>query len=150
MSNLETPQYFTLVGGEASSFSFAICRSDGAVVVIPQNILGNFFFNSFKEKVAPVFNKAFGNLLNIRNHILLQLDLECGNISEEYFDKEESKYLTEIEKPSFENLKEEVKILFDFTKLPLDSEDISEILNCPVDDAEKALKNYMENRDAGT
>jgi hypothetical protein len=110
--------------------------------VIPQNVPENFYFNSFREKVAPVVNKAVENLMNIRNHLLLQLDLECGNISEEYFDKEEPKYLSEMEQIPFEKLKEEVKVLFDFTSLPLDSEDISEILNCSIDDAEKALKYY--------
>ena len=82
--------------------------------------------------------------MSIRNHLLLQLDLEYGNISEEYFDKEEPKYLTEVEDIPFEKLKKEIKVLFGFTNLPLDSEDISEILNCSVDDAEKALKNYLD------
>ena len=95
------------------------------------------------EKIAPVFTKSIRNLLNTRNHLLLQLDLECGNISEEYFDKEESKYLSEIEKIPLEKLKEEIKLLFGFTNLPLDSEDISEILNCPVDDAEKVIHQYI-------
>ncbi|MDR1256669.1 MAG: hypothetical protein LBJ86_02870, partial [Spirochaetaceae bacterium] len=89
-----------------------IYRSDDDAVTIPRDVLGEWYFNSFRKKVAPVFNKAVKNLLNIRNHLLLQLDLECGNISEEYFDKEESNYLTETGKISFEKLREEVKILF--------------------------------------
>jgi hypothetical protein len=144
MFNLEEPLYFPIFGGEASFTSLGIvCQNDGTVVVIPQNVLGNLYFDFFREKIAPVFNKAIGNLLNIRNHLLLQLDLECGNISDECFDKEEPKYLTEIEKIPFEKLKEEIRILFCFTHLPLDSEDISEIINCSVDDAEKALTNYI-------
>jgi hypothetical protein len=118
-------------------------------VAIPQNVLGNLYFNSFKKKIAPVINKAVRNLLNIRNRLLLQLDLECGNISEEYFEKEEPKSLTEIENVSFEKLKEEIGIILDFVRLPLDAEDLSEILNCSIDDAEKALKYYMEYRHAG-
>jgi hypothetical protein len=112
--------------------------------VIPQDVLENFYFNAFKEKITPVFTKTISNLLRIRNHLLIQLDLECGNISEEYFDKEEPKYLSEIEKIPLEKLKEEVKVLFSFTNLPFDSGDISEILNCSVDDAEKALRNYLD------
>jgi hypothetical protein len=81
--------------------------------------------------------------MNIRNHLLLQLDFECGNISQEFFDKEESKYLSGIEKIPFEKLREQVKVLFGFTNLALDSGEISEILNCSVDDAEKALKYYI-------
>jgi hypothetical protein len=34
-------------------------------------------------------------------------------------------------------------MLLGFTNLPLDSEDVAEILNCSVDDAEMALKNYL-------
>jgi hypothetical protein len=144
MFNLEEPLYFPITGTENSFSSFSIiCRNDGAVAVVPQNVLGNLYFNTFREKITPVFKKAVENLLNIRNHLLLQLDFECGNISEEYFDKEESKYLTETEKISFEKLKEETQMLFGFTNLPLDSEDISEILNCPINDAEKVLKNYL-------
>jgi hypothetical protein len=144
LSNSETPLYSMLGGGEFSYLGFAmVCRSDGATMVIPQNVLGNFYFDSFKNRFDPVFSKAIKNLLNIRNHLLLQLDLECGNISEEYFDKEEPKYLTEIEKSSFEKLNEEIRMLLSFTHLPLDSEDISEIFNCSIDDAEKALTNYL-------
>lgn len=145
LSNSEIPQYFMLGDGEFSYLGFTmICRSDGVAMVIPQNALGNFYFDSFRNQFAPVFNKAVSNLMSIRNHLLLQLDLEYGNISEEYFDKEEPKYLTEVEDIPFEKLKKEIKVLFGFTNLPLDSEDISEILNCSVDDAEKALKNYLD------
>ena len=132
---------FSVIEGEIPYPSYAvICRSDGAVAVIPHNVLGNFYFNTFKEMIAPVFTKSIKNLLNIRNHLLLQLDLECGNISEEYFDKEEPKYLSEVKKVPFDKLKEEIKLLFNFTNLSFDSSDISEILNCPVDDIEKVLK----------
>ena len=101
------------------------------------------YFNYFKEKIAPVFTKTIRNLLNTRNHLLLQLELECGNISEEYFDKEEPKYLSEIEKIPLEELEKEIKLLFGLTNLPFDAADISEILNCPVDDAEKVINQYI-------
>jgi len=112
--------------------------------VIPQDVLENFYFNGFREKITPVFTKTIGNLLRIRNHLLMQLDFECGNISEEYFDKEELRYLSETEKIPLEKLKEEVKVLFSFTNLSFDSGDISEILNCSVDDAEKVLRYYLD------
>ena len=98
---------------------------------------------TLKEMITPVFAKTIRNLLNIRNHLLLQMDLECGNVSEEYFDKEEPKYLSEVEKIPLEKLKEEIKVLFGFTDLPFDSVDISEILNCSIDDAEKAINQYI-------
>ena len=140
-SIIEEQFHFPVTGGEIPYISCAvICRSDGAVAAIPHNVLGNLYFSSFKEKVAPVFTKSISNLLNIRNHLLLQLDLECGNISEEYFDKEEPKYLSEVKKIPFDKLKEEIKLLFNFTNLSFDSSDISEILNCPVDDVEKVIK----------
>ena len=152
MINFNELPYFPVIGGDFSYLSFnLIYRNDGAVAVIPQNVLGNFYYNSFKKKVAPVFNKALKNLLNIRNHLLLQLDLECGNISEEYFDKEETKYLTGIADFPVEKLKEEIEVLLDFSTFPLDSEDISEILNCSVDDTEKVLQNILTRiNNAGT
>jgi hypothetical protein len=140
-SGINNQLQFSVVGGEIPYFSYAIiCRSDGAVAAIPHDILGNLYFNTFRNKVAPVFTKAIKNLLNIRNHLLLQLDLECGNISEDNFDKEESKYLSEVNKIPPEKLKEEINLLFNFTNLPFDSVDISEILNCSVDDVESAIK----------
>jgi len=139
----ETVMYNFIVNSSFNSFG-VIYRSDGAAAVISQNVFENLHFSYFKEKVAPVFTKSIRNLLRIRSHLLLQLDFECGNISEEYFDKEEPKYLSEIEKIPFEKLKEEVKVLFSFTNLPFDSGDISEILNCSVDDAEKALRYYLD------
>ena len=147
VSSIEKPMQFS-VGGEASFFnsifnSVVIYRSDGATAIISRSVLDNLYLDYFKKKITPVFAKAIRNLLNIRNHLSLQLDLECENISEDYFDKEEPKYLSEVEKIPLEKLKEEIKVLFGFTNLPFDSEDISEILNCTVDDAEKIIHQYI-------
>jgi hypothetical protein len=136
---------FMLGGGDFSCLGFTmVYRSDGVVTATLQNVLENFYFNAFRNRFVPVFTKAVKNLWNIRNHLLLQLDLEYGNISEEYFDREESKYLTEIEKISPSELKDEINVLLSFTELFFDSGDISEILNCSVDDAEKALTDYLD------
>jgi hypothetical protein len=120
-----------------------ICRSDGRTMVIPQNTMGNAYFNYFSEQISPFFKKAVGNLLNMRKHLALQLDLEYGNITEEYFLEEEKNCLPEVEKIPFENLKKEVGLLYKFTNLPLDSEEISGILNCSIDDAEKAIRKVL-------
>jgi len=144
-SGINKSLQFSVIRGEISYNSYTvICRSDGVVAAIPQDVLGNLYFNIFMEKIAPVITKTLKNLLKIRNHLLLQLDLECGNISEEYFDREEPKYLTKIENTPLEKLKEEIKILFNFTNLPFDSGEISDIFNCSVDDAEKILKYYLD------
>jgi hypothetical protein len=142
--NIDNPLQFSVAEGNVSLLSLNITfRHNGAVAVIPQDVLGNLYFNTFREKITPVFTKTISNLLNMRNHLSLQLDLKCGNISEEYFDQEEPRYLSEVEEISLEQLKEETKVLFGFTNLPFDSEDISEILNCSVDDAEKAISQYL-------
>ena len=117
---------------------------DDAEAIFSRNDLENRFFDYIREEIAPVFTKTIRNLLNTRNHLLLQLDLECGNISEEYFDREEPKYLSEIEEIPLEKLKEEIKLLCSFTNLSFDSDDISEILNCSIDDVEKVIKNYPD------
>jgi hypothetical protein len=92
-----------------------------------------------EDKLIMLLSKTIINLLNRCNHLSLQLDFECGNISKDYFDKEEPKYLLQAENITHEELIEDIKILFDFTKLPLDSNDISKILNCSVDEAEKVI-----------
>jgi len=131
-------------GSVSQEIGTLIEEASDSKTLVPQDVLENFYFNAFRERITPVFNKTISNLLRIRNHLLMQLDLECGNISEEFFDKEEPKYLSEIEKIPLEKLKEEVKVLFSFTDLPFDSGDISEILNCSVDDAEKVLRYYLD------
>ncbi|MDR1787998.1 MAG: hypothetical protein LBR16_06075 [Treponema sp.] len=144
VDNSGVPLYSLLGDGEFSYISCnVILRSDGAAMVIPQKHVENCLFNHFDGVIAPVFTQAIGNLLKIRDHLRLQLDLECGNISEEYFDKTESLYLTEAKKTSLDRLKEEVRILLGFTHLPLDAEDIAEMLNCSMHDAEAVLKNYI-------
>ncbi len=135
---------FVIPDSSASQEIGTLVEEADSKTVIPQDVLENFYFNAFREKITPVFTKTISNLLRVRSHLLLQLDFECGNISEEYFDKEEPKYLAEIEKIPFEKIKEEVKALFSFTNLSFDSGDISEILNCSVDDAEKALRYYLD------
>jgi hypothetical protein len=143
--NTEERLHFRAGGADRSFFSFGVIyRNDGLSMTISQNILSGLYFDSFRKRIAPVFTKAVKNLLNIRDHLLLQLDLECGNISEEYFDKKESQYLTDVEKTPPDVLKQQVRVLLGFTNLVLDSEDISEILNCSVDDAEKVIKNYLD------
>jgi hypothetical protein len=116
------------------------------MTISPQNF-STLYYSSFKGTVAPVFNKAITNLLNIRDHLALQLDLECGNISEDYFDKEERKYLSETNKIPFDKLNKEVRLLYELSNVPLDAEDISEILNCSFDDAEIAVRNYIGKED---
>ena len=120
-----------LLANTEHTYSLVVCASQW---VSPQAVETAFF----SEKVKAVFRKSIQNLLKIRNHLLLQLDLECGNISEEYFDQEEPKYLSEIENTPLEELREEIKLLLEFVGLPLTLDDVSEILNCSLGDAEKA------------
>lgn len=102
------------------------------------------------NEIIPVFNKAVMNLLKVRDHLLLQLNLEYGNISEKDFEREESAYLRETEKIPLEKLQEEVRILL-AAGSQLDALDISEILNCPIDDAEQAIDHYVTRfKHAGT
>jgi len=120
-----------------------ICRSDGLTAVFPQNSLGNAYFFYFAKQVSPLFKKAITNLSNIRKHLALQLDLECGNISEEYFAEEEKTCLLETEKIPFDELKKEVDLLYLLSNMPLDSEEVSGILNCSIGDAERAIRSVL-------
>ena len=134
---------FSNSGGFSYTSFSVICRSDGATGVIPQDVLNNLYFRYYTELVSPLFQRAIKNLLNTRKHLALQLDLEFGNISEEYFNSEEKTCLFEAEKIPFDKLREEVNLLFKLSKMALDSEEVSGILNCPVDDAEKAIRNLL-------
>jgi hypothetical protein len=118
-----------------SAFIVVHRHNDNAIFITQPCTFENFYHNP----LIPVFKKAIKNFLNTRKHLALQLDFECKNISEEYFLEEQDKCLFESEKIPFDELKEEVDLLFRYSDIALDAEEVSNILNCPIDDAEKAI-----------
>jgi hypothetical protein len=127
---------------ECSIFTVFCRNDDNTIIIVQQDTIENFY----RKSLTPIFNKAIRNLLNTRKHLALQLELECGNISEEFFLEEEDKYLLETEKIPFDELKKEIDLLFRFSDMALDAEEVSNILNCPIEDAEKAInKLYIES-----
>jgi len=144
---VKQPICYHTVDGKQTITSVCICYGDGSAMLVSQNDLKDFYLHTIKKEIAPVFNKVIKNLTNIKNHLLLQLDLACENITEEYFDKEESNYLMEAENIPFEQLRKEINTLLSMTNIPLDSEEISEVLNCSINDAERIIYYIINNKD---
>jgi hypothetical protein len=132
--------YFSSIG---EPFVSLIFWSSGYIYNISRDVCKEIYLNTSNETATTLLKKAIRNLLNIRNHLALQLDLECGNISEDYFEKEENKYLTEVEQIPLPDLYEEVSMLLRLSNMPLDAEEVSGILNCSIDGAEAAIKNFI-------
>jgi hypothetical protein len=112
----------------------------GVLGVFQLNDFNQYYFSLVKDTIAPVFNKVITNLLKKKDFLALQLNHEFGNIDEKDYLDEEAKYLSEPQKLSIEKLKNEIEILYHFSNKILDSEELSEALDCSIDDAENALR----------
>jgi hypothetical protein len=96
-----------------------------------------------KREVAPVLNKAITNLVKRKEHLALQLNYEFGNISEDEYEKQEEEYLDEPDEIPVKELKRHIRLLFEFSNVFMDAENVSEAFNCRLDIAEKALQELM-------
>jgi hypothetical protein len=123
-----------------TSVNWIIAKKDGDITLIHENELNNIYFDIFKGKIAPVFNKVITNLKKQKEHLALQLNFEFGNISEEEFNKLEENYFVKPEEISVQKLKQDINTLFAFSSVFMDSEEISEAFNCKIDTAEEALQ----------
>jgi hypothetical protein len=77
-----------------------------------------------------------------KEYLAAQLNFEFGNISEDEYNKQEDKYLVEAEDIPVQELKQYIEVLFMLSHVVMDSEEISEAFNCPVDTAENALRAF--------
>jgi hypothetical protein len=134
-----------------TSINWLIAKKGGDFTIIRENDLNNMYLTIFKERLTPVFNKVINNLKKQKEHLALQLNFEFGNISEKEYDKQEEEYLCEPEEVPVQKLKQDINILFTFSGIVMDSEELSEAFNCQIGTAEKALQTllFRDNPDAG-
>jgi hypothetical protein len=130
-------------GKVETSVNWIAFKRDGNFTLIREQELNNAYFNLFQRKLTPVFNKVITNLKKQKEHLALQLNCEFGNISEEEYNKQEEEYLVEAEDVSTQELKQAIDILFSFSNVAMDSEEISEAFNCRLDTAEEALQTFL-------
>jgi hypothetical protein len=96
-----------------------------------------------RKELIPVFNTVITNLEKQKEHLALQLNFEFGNVPEEEYASQEEEYLVEARDISVQELKRYIDILFTFSDVIMDSEEIAEAFNCPVDVAEEALQSLL-------
>jgi hypothetical protein len=125
---------------DTSIINWLAIRKDGDFALIPQYDLNSAYFSLFKERLTPVFNKVITNLKKQKEHLALQLNLEFGNMTEEEFDKQEKKYLSEPQEVPLQELQQNINMLFAFSNVVMDAEEISEAFDCRLDAAEEALQ----------
>jgi hypothetical protein len=131
---------YAAIGKVETSVNWFAFKRDGNYTLIREYELRNAYSKFFQQELTPVFNKVITNLKNQKEHLALQLNFQFGNISEEEYNKQEEKYLVEAEEVSTQELKRAVNILFSFSNVAMDSEEISEAFNCRLDTAEEALQ----------
>jgi hypothetical protein len=142
MSNQSMYSY-AAPGKVETSVNWIAFKKDGDFTLIREYELNNAYFNMFQRKLAPVFNKVITNLKKQKEHLALQLNFEFGNMPEEEYNKQEEKYLVDVEDVSTQELKQAIDILFSFSNVAMDSEEISEAFNCRLDTAEEALQKFL-------
>jgi hypothetical protein len=125
---------------ETSIINLLAIKKDGNFTLISQYDLNHAYFSLFKERLTPVFNTVLTNLKKQKEHLALQLNFEFGNISEKEFNKQEEKYLSEPQDIPLQVLKQDINMLFAFSNVVMDAEEVSAAFDCPLDTAEEALQ----------
>jgi hypothetical protein len=142
MSNQSMYSY-AAPGKVETSVNWIAFKKDGNFTLIREHELNNAYFDIFQRTLVPVFNKVITNLKKRKEHLALQLSFEFGNMSEEEYNKQEEKYLADAEDVSIQELKQAIDILFSFSNVAMDSEELSEAFNCRIDTAEEALQRLL-------
>jgi GTP-sensing pleiotropic transcriptional regulator CodY len=99
----------------------------------------NIFFDDLCKKISPILNKSITFLLRNREFLGYQLDYKSGNITEEEFNSIVDDYLKPPEKIDLIELKKQILLLMKITNKTFTSDELSVMLNCDIDEAEKAL-----------
>jgi hypothetical protein len=136
-------------GKVETSVNWIAFKRDGNFALIHEHDLNSAYLNFFQRKLIPVFNKVITNLKKQKEHLALRLDFEFGNISEKVYNEQEEKYLTETEDIQTRELKQAIDVLFSFSNVVADSEEISEMFNCRLDMAEEALQALLSKDKPG-
>jgi predicted CopG family antitoxin len=102
--------------------------------------LDSAYFNLFRRELTPVFSKVIRNLKKRKEHLAAQLNFELGNLSEEEYNRQEEEYLDEYDIITEQELRQEIDVLYAFSDVSMDAEDVSVMFNCTIDIAEKALR----------
>lgn len=84
--------------------------------------------------------RAIEGLLRIRDFMGLQLNHAWGNMTDEEFNEASEEYLSRQETANKESVERDVRRLLAIVDLKLDSETISDIFDCTLDDADDIVK----------
>lgn len=101
----------------------------------------DYYVTQFNSNTCAVVDEAIQALVESREFLGFQLAYAQGNISEEEFGKHISAYLAEKSKIATEDLSKKISTLYSVLSKPLDSETLSVMFNCEVEDIEQALSN---------
>lgn len=158
---------------KSSRISYAV--SDTAVILAPvkfkqetvisvhgkEGVVFEYTKDEFVEKLRsfynkyisytniPVVRKAILGLVKSRDFLGFQLDHALGNISEKDFKEYVKSFLTEKTKYNADDLDEEIKDLLRIVEQPLDADVLSEVFNCEIEEAEKALARILQEHEDG-
>jgi len=110
------------------------------------NIINDYYCTFFTKKISNILNKTFSSLLLNRDFLGHQLNHYIGNITEDEFNSIIDQYLMPKNIYDINNLYAEIRLLMNITKLTFDSDQISILFNCEIDDAENAISKIINDQ----
>jgi hypothetical protein len=117
---------------------------------IPDRIVYQSFSPSHEDfldqEIRATFNNVITNLKKQKEYLALQLNYEFGNLTEDTYHEQEEQYLVESQDIPVVELKRGIDILFTFSGVIMDAEEIAGAFNCPIDTAEEALQMFLEGK----
>lgn len=114
--------------------------------IINYQTLNDMYLHYFSNLISPTLNKAITQLLKNRDFMGYQLDYKSGNIKAKEFQAITKKYLTPPEKVDLIYLKKQIMLLMKVTDKTYNSDELSVMLNCDIEEVEKALDSIITSR----
>lgn len=153
IANSGTEEYYTTTQFKDTASSHSLISSENLgmneIYVTVSNGYNSFmipwlYFNreyssKIKESIAPLLNQVLTNLLKNRDFLGIQLNYEYGNITEQELSALVKQYLSSQVTYKTEILKRNIELLSYLSDKAFDSEELSIMFNCDINQAEEAL-----------
>lgn len=101
------------------------------------------YFELVRSRISPMLNTVLTNLINSRDLLGGQLNLEFGNISQDEYDELEKDLLLEPIELNSEQLKSDVIMLMKLSRRVYNAEEVSTMFNCQIMNAESAISSIL-------
>jgi hypothetical protein len=137
------------IEGKASTLSgkdtIITFHKGGMFFSVSPTILSIYAADKVIDRISPVINKTLSLLLRNRDFLGHQLNYKSGNLTSQEFEELISEYLPPTIEYDLDELESEVRLLMDISDLTFNSDQLSVMFNCEIDDAERILTALVQD-----